>query len=74
MCPGVGLGGHALHGGYGPISRHWGLILDRITAIQVVLADGSCVIASEKEHSDLYWALRGAGSSFGVAVVSISTK
>jgi FAD/FMN-containing dehydrogenase len=67
----VGLGGHALHGGYGPISRNWGLITDRILSIQVILADGSLVTTSDQENIDLFWALRGAGSSYGIATVCI---
>ena len=39
-CPGVGLGGHATHGGYGHDSRMWGLTLDTIVGLDVVLANG----------------------------------
>ncbi|CAG7850461.1 SubName: Full=Related to glucooligosaccharide oxidase-Laccaria bicolor {ECO:0000313/EMBL:CCA72155.1} [Serendipita indica DSM 11827] len=66
VCPTVGIGGHAAHGGFGFTSRAWGLTLDRIVEIEAVLADGSIVIASEKQNDDLFWALRGAGPSFAV--------
>ncbi|KAH7176755.1 hypothetical protein EDB81DRAFT_773519 [Dactylonectria macrodidyma] len=65
-CPGVGVGGHALHGGYGMVSRKYGLTLDWIKGATVVLADGKIVHCSKTERSDLFFAIRGAGSSFGV--------
>lgn len=66
-CPAVGVGGLTLHGGYGMISRLKGLTLDNLVSANVVLADGTQVTASEKENSDLFWALRGAGASYGIA-------
>lgn len=66
LCPGVGIGGHALHGGFGMTSRMWGTTLDNIVEMQVVLADGSVVITSASQNSNLFWALRGAGSSYGI--------
>ncbi|KAG9055592.1 hypothetical protein FS842_001785 [Serendipita sp. 407] len=70
VCPNVGIGGHVLHGGHGFTSRAWGLAMDRIVEMQVVLADGSIVTASNNDdkHKDLFWAMRGAGPSFGVAL------
>jgi hypothetical protein len=65
-CPGVGVGGHFTHGGYGHTSRNWGLALDHIVGLDVVLADGSLVTADSNHHTDLYWALRGAADSFGI--------
>ncbi|KAF2839642.1 Glucooligosaccharide oxidase [Patellaria atrata CBS 101060] len=65
-CPGVGVGGHVLHGGYGFSSHTRGLALDNLVAADVVLADGSFVTASANENCDLFWALRGAGASFGI--------
>ncbi|KAK2763247.1 hypothetical protein FQN54_009883 [Arachnomyces sp. PD_36] len=65
-CPTVGLGGHVLHGGYGLSSRTQGVTLDRMIEATVVLANGQIVTASTEENSDLFWALRGAGSSFGI--------
>ncbi|KDR69186.1 hypothetical protein GALMADRAFT_272070 [Galerina marginata CBS 339.88] len=65
-CPYVGIGGHSGHGGYGFTSRKWGLTLDTIMSLDVVLANGTIVTASSSSHSDLFWALRGSSSSFGI--------
>lgn len=65
-CPGVGISGHILHGGYGWISHNKGLALDWLIGADVVLANGSHVHCSKTDNSDLFWALRGAGSNFGI--------
>ncbi|KID82769.1 chitooligosaccharide oxidase [Metarhizium guizhouense ARSEF 977] len=65
-CPAVGVGGHAAHGGYGMVSRKYGLTLDWMKDATVVLYNGTIVYCSKSEHSDLFWAIRGAGSSFGI--------
>src|SRR5690606_1629610 len=65
-CPGVGVGGHALHGGFGPTSRNWGLTVDVIEKVEGVTADGKSFTASLAQNSDLFWALRGAGASFAI--------
>ncbi|KAE8440923.1 hypothetical protein EG329_006320 [Mollisiaceae sp. DMI_Dod_QoI] len=66
-CGGVGIAGHALHGGYGYDSRKWGLALDHIVGLDVVLANGTCVYTDANSHPDLFYAMRGAGDSFGIA-------
>lgn len=65
-CPAVGLSGHILHGGYGWASHSYGLTLDWMVGADVVLANGTHVHCSETENADLFWALRGAGSNFGI--------
>ncbi|QRW00716.1 FAD-binding domain protein [Ceratobasidium sp. AG-Ba] len=65
-CSYVGTGGHAAFGGFGPFSRVAGLLQDRITAAEVVLANGTLTTASATKNADLFWALRGAGASYGV--------
>lgn len=65
-CPGVGLGGHLLHGGYGWASHNKGLALDWMIGAHVVLANGTQVYCSSTQNPDLFWALRGAGSNFGI--------
>ncbi|KAL9604123.1 MAG: hypothetical protein Q9219_000711 [cf. Caloplaca sp. 3 TL-2023] len=65
-CPGVGVGGHATHGGYGYSSRAWGLTLDTIVALDAVLANGTRVHATSTAYPDIYYALRGAADSFGI--------
>ncbi|KAL2862235.1 FAD-binding oxidoreductase [Aspergillus lucknowensis] len=64
----IGAAGATLGGGYGWLTGEYGLAIDNLLWARMVLADGSVVTASEKEHSDLFWAIRGAGQSFGVAV------
>ncbi|KAL2020035.1 hypothetical protein VTK56DRAFT_8938 [Thermocarpiscus australiensis] len=66
VCPGVGIGGHATIGGLGPMSRMWGSSLDHVLEVQVVTADGKIERASNSQNADLFWALRGAASGFGV--------
>ena len=65
-CPGVGIGGHAIHGGYGYASRRWGLTLDTITALDVALPDGRILHVTEESDADGFFALRGAAESYGV--------
>jgi len=66
-CPSVGIGGHALGGGFGLASRAWGLASDNVLAVQVVTADGKVIVADAKHHPDLYWACRGGGGgNFGL--------
>ncbi|KAK3707327.1 hypothetical protein LTR37_012171 [Vermiconidia calcicola] len=65
-CPQVGIGGHATIGGLGPSSRLFGAALDHVLEVQVVTADGQILRANETQHPDLFWALKGAGASFGV--------
>jgi len=65
-CPQVGIGGHATIGGLGPSSRMWGAALDHVEEVEVVLANSSIVRASEKQNADVFWALKGAGASFGI--------
>ncbi|KAJ7577644.1 glucooligosaccharide oxidase [Mycena floridula] len=62
----VGIGGHSGHGGYGLTSRMWGLNLDRIRQVEVVLANGTVTTASLTMNADLFWCIRGSSSSFGI--------
>ncbi len=63
-CPGVGLGGYLLQGGYGWNGRVHGPACMSVEAIDVVLADGSLVHADEQHNAELLWAARGAGPGF----------
>lgn len=60
-CPTVGAAGLTLGGGLGVESRAHGLTADRLTEVQLVLPDGSRITADSKQHSDIFWALRGGG-------------
>lgn len=65
-CPQVGVGGHATMGGLGPASRQFGSTLDHVVDMEVVLANGTITRANAKQNQDLFWAMRGAGGSFGI--------
>ncbi|KIO23501.1 hypothetical protein M407DRAFT_27027 [Tulasnella calospora MUT 4182] len=65
-CSQVSVGGYILSGGVGYSTGTYGLAADNLVAATVVLATGEIARASESENPDLFWALRGGGSNFGV--------
>jgi FAD binding domain/Berberine and berberine like len=62
----TGVAGLTLGGGMGHLTRKYGLTIDNLLSVDMVLADGSFVVANAEENSDLFWAVRGGGGNFGI--------
>jgi FAD/FMN-containing dehydrogenase len=63
----TGIGGLTLGGGIGWLMGKHGLALDNLLAVDLVMADGQMVTASQDENPDLFWGLQGGGGNFGIA-------
>ncbi|NCF53039.1 FAD-binding protein [Gammaproteobacteria bacterium] len=62
----TGVGGLSTAGGFGRISRRFGLTLDNIKGVDIVTADGRLAHANAEENPELYWGVRGGGGNFGI--------
>ncbi|KAI0893448.1 hypothetical protein F4806DRAFT_475778 [Annulohypoxylon nitens] len=70
-CDCVGFLGAVLGGGIGYLTGEYGLGVDNIVSMNVVLADGSAKVVTPKSSPDLFWALRGAGPNFGIVTSAV---
>jgi FAD/FMN-containing dehydrogenase len=64
--PNVGVIGYSLGGGIGWYARELGMATNSVTAVELVLGDGTQLRADETENPDVFWAIRGGGGNFGI--------
>jgi FAD/FMN-containing dehydrogenase len=65
----TGVAGLTLGGGFGWLSRRYGMSVDNLLSVNIVTANGELVHADAQHHADLFWAIRGGGGNFGVVTM-----
>ena len=62
----TGIAGLTLGGGFGWLTRKYGMTIDNLISVDLITAEGKKIRVSENDHADLFWAIRGGGGNFGV--------
>jgi FAD/FMN-containing dehydrogenase len=62
----TGIAGLTLGGGFGWLTRKYGMTIDNLVSVEIITAEGKKIRASANENGDLFWAVRGGGGNFGV--------
>lgn len=62
----TGIAGLTLGGGFGWLTRQYGMTIDNLVSAEIVIPDGQLLIANATTNPDLFWAIRGGGGNFGV--------
>jgi FAD/FMN-containing dehydrogenase len=62
----TGIAGLTLGGGFGWLTRKYGMTIDNLVSVDMITAEGKKIRASESDNGDLFWAIRGGGGNFGV--------
>lgn len=62
----TGIAGLTLGGGFGWLTRKYGMTIDNLLSVDMITAEGEKIGASETDNADLFWAIRGGGGNFGV--------
>ena len=62
----TGIAGLTLGGGFGWLTRKYGMTIDNLISVDLITAEGKKLRVSETDNTDLFWAIRGGGGNFGV--------
>src|SRR6266481_1977303 len=62
----TGIAGLTLGGGFGWLTRKYGMTIDNLVSVHMITAEGKKIRAGENDNADLFWAIRGGGGNFGV--------